>query len=418
LARTTCREGKWPELDARLYKWYLAVYSLGHCRIPITTALLKEAASMIAARLSINGFAASNGYVRGVLKRYDICNVVMHELAVAANLVAAAAAVEDIRRRLEAYPPDRFYNMDETGSLYRCLPSRSYVPRSDRRHARGTKAMRNMERFTLVLCTNATGTHKLPVAMIGQAENPMCFRGEGNACPLPYFNQKRAWMDKHVSERWWNTVFLPAVHQRHRGAKCSLIMDNASINDDNLSAEDVEILFLPPNSTAVCQPMDAGVVASLRRRYKGRLLAILVRSLPVPVVSPPPSPQPDPLRTPPPEPPPPPPQTPPPLLPPATPSMVPSGFREGNDELWRVPAVNVLQVYGAPRSAALEAPDDVADAAAQQGLFAALLPPPDPTPRPARNCGLAGRGAAHLLDAATLIAEEWEKVTPTSVLHC
>ena len=147
---------------------------------------------MIAARLSINGFAASNGYVRGFLKRYDICNVAMHGQAGAANLVAAAAAVEDIRRRLEAYPPDRIYNMHETGLLYRCLPSRSYEPRRDRRHARGTKAMRNMERVTLVLCTNATGTQKLPVAIIGQAENPMCFCAEGNACPLPFFNQKRA----------------------------------------------------------------------------------------------------------------------------------------------------------------------------------------------------------------------------------
>jgi len=60
--------------------------------------------------------------------------------------------------------------------------------------------MRNMERFTLLLCTNATGTHKRPMAMIGQAENPMCFRGEGNACLLHYFNQKRAWMDEPVYE--------------------------------------------------------------------------------------------------------------------------------------------------------------------------------------------------------------------------
>jgi len=116
-ARTTCREGKWPELDAGLYKWYLAVYSLVHRGIPITTALLEEVASMTAARLSINGFSASNGYVRGSSKRYDICNVAMHGQAGAANLVAAAAAVEDIRRRLEAYPPDRIYNMDETGLL-------------------------------------------------------------------------------------------------------------------------------------------------------------------------------------------------------------------------------------------------------------------------------------------------------------
>jgi len=62
--------------------------------------------------------------------------------------------------------------------------------------------MRNMERVTQVPCTNATITHKLSVAVIGQAENPTCFRGEGNGCPLPYFNETRAWTDEHVYERW------------------------------------------------------------------------------------------------------------------------------------------------------------------------------------------------------------------------
>jgi len=157
--------------------------------------------------------------------------------------------------------------MDETGLLYKCLPSRSYVPRRDRRLARGSKPMRSMDRVTLVLCTNATGTYKLPVTMIGSAGRPLCFRGEGNECPLPYFDQKKAWMDKHVYERWWKNVFLPAVRQRHRGAKCALIMDNSSTHDVALSSEDVEIFFLPPNTTAVYQPMDAGVIAALKRRY-------------------------------------------------------------------------------------------------------------------------------------------------------
>jgi len=49
----------------------------------------------------------------------------------------------------------------------------------------------------------------------------------------------------------------------------------------------------------------------------------------------------------------------------------------------------MLQVYAAPWSAALDAPDDTVDDAAQERLLAALLLPPDETPRPARNCGLA-----------------------------
>jgi len=107
-------------------------------------------------------------------------------------LALAATTMEKTRRKLEAYPPDRIYKLDETGLLYRCLPSRSYEPRRDRRHARGTRAMRHMDRVTLVLCSNATGTHKLPVAMIGEPVSPLCFRGEGNECPLPYSNQKKA----------------------------------------------------------------------------------------------------------------------------------------------------------------------------------------------------------------------------------
>eukprot|EP00170_Pyropia_yezoensis_P005118 contig_20941_g5132 len=138
--------GKWPELDALVYAWYLAIHALGHRRMPITTALLQEGATMIAGRLGVAGFSASHGWVRGFLKRCDICNVALHGQAVVVNLALAASAMQDLRRALEAYPPQRIHNMDEEGLLYRCLPSRSYVPRRDRRHARGTKAMRHMDR--------------------------------------------------------------------------------------------------------------------------------------------------------------------------------------------------------------------------------------------------------------------------------
>jgi len=200
------------------------VYTLGHRRIPITTALLQEAATMIASRLGITEGSASHGCVRGFLKRFDICNVALHGHAAEVNLALAAAAMKGIRRKLEAYPLDRIYNREETGLLYRFLSSRSYVPRRDRRHARGTKAMRHMDRITLALCTNAMGAHKLPVATIGDPIRPLCFRGVCNECPLPYFNQKKAWMDKHVYAKWWNTVSLPAVRELHGGAKCAVII--------------------------------------------------------------------------------------------------------------------------------------------------------------------------------------------------
>ena len=192
-------------------------------------------------------------------------------------MALAATTMKNVRRKLEDYPPDRIYSMDETGLLYRCLPSRSCVPRRNRPHARGTRATRHMDRVTLVLCTNATSTHKLLVAMIGEPVNPLCFRGEGNECPLPYLNQEKAWMDKYVYAKWCNTVFLSAGRDSHRDAKCALIMDNSSTYDSALSADDVKFWFLPPNVTAIYQPMDARVIAALKRRYKRRFLAVLVR---------------------------------------------------------------------------------------------------------------------------------------------
>jgi len=74
--------------------------------------------------------------------------------------------------------------------------------------------MKRKDRVTLTLCCNATGTHKEPVTMIGEVAQPMCFQGEGNASPLPYFSQKSAWTNASVFKRWFEEVFVPAVQAR------------------------------------------------------------------------------------------------------------------------------------------------------------------------------------------------------------
>eukprot|EP00170_Pyropia_yezoensis_P000526 contig_2669_g527 len=95
-----------------------------------------------------------------------------------------------------------------------------------------------------------------------------------------------------------------------------------------------------------------------------------------------------------------------------------SGFRPENKALLVAPATDVLQEHGTARLAALEALDDEADVAAEDALLAAVLFPPENVPRPRRNCGLAGRGHAHLVDASTIIFEEWEKMTREAIVHC
>ena len=103
------------------------------------------------------------------------------------------------------------------------------------------------------------GTAKVPPLLVGESKNPHCFRGEGNHCPVPYDNQKNAWVDLEVYKRWWFNVFLPFV-RNHTSEPVALLMDNCSGHD--LTLEDplgqVEVLLFPPNCTSVYQPLDQG----------------------------------------------------------------------------------------------------------------------------------------------------------------
>jgi len=74
--------------------------------------------------------------------------------------------------------------------------------------------MKAKDRVTLVLACNTTGTHKNPVAMVGKAKQPLCFKPPRWPCPLPYFSQTNAWMDGDLLKSWFETVFLPAERAR------------------------------------------------------------------------------------------------------------------------------------------------------------------------------------------------------------
>jgi len=171
-----------------------------------------------------------------------------------------------IRQQLEGVDVDPIYNINEISLLYRVLPLRLYMPSEDRCTGRGSKAMKSKDRVSLTICCNATDTHKVPVTMIGKAAQPMCFRGEGNASPLPYFSQKSAWTEASVFKRRFEEVFVPAVQARtvHH---VYLIMDNLGCHC-SIPHPQVTIIELPPNPTAVYQPLDASIIVLLKNRYK------------------------------------------------------------------------------------------------------------------------------------------------------
>jgi hypothetical protein len=94
--------------------------------------------------------------------------------------------------------------------------------------------------------------------------------------PCPYFNQRRAWSDTATMAKWWRDVFLPFVRLHLAMRPVLLIMDNCGshASDEKLKElfkDDkglVDVGLLPPNTTPVWQPMDAGIIAYVKSTYK------------------------------------------------------------------------------------------------------------------------------------------------------
>jgi len=178
--------------------------------------------------------------------------------------------MEQLRQKIATYPPENVFNMDETGLNFKILPNRSYVKEEDCKTARGTKLMKAKDRVTIFVTTNADGSDMPPLSIIGKSKNPRCFKNRQKK--LRYYNQKKAWSDSKVFAQWWEW-FQNYIRNR-TNEKVLLILDNCGPHGSELvdPLGQIEVVFLPPNVTSVYQPMDAGIIAMLKKKYRYRLL--------------------------------------------------------------------------------------------------------------------------------------------------
>ena len=105
-----------------------------------------------------------------------------------------------------------------------------------------------------------------------------------NSLPVHYYKQTNAWMDTTVFESWFHNKFVPHMKKHCRNNdieyKVLLLLDNAPAHPSKevLKSRDgkVVVIFLPPNTASVIQPMDQGILVGLKKRYKKFLLRHLI----------------------------------------------------------------------------------------------------------------------------------------------
>uniref|UniRef100_A0A1B6C1Z8 DDE-1 domain-containing protein n=1 Tax=Clastoptera arizonana TaxID=38151 RepID=A0A1B6C1Z8_9HEMI len=131
-----------------------------------------------------------------------------------------------------------------------------------------------------MVCSNASVSHKLKLLVIGKSKKPRSFKGtRAENLPVHYFNKKKGWIDQQIFKEWFEKKCIPEVKEHLRSKnlprKTILLIGNAPSQpgENVLRSESGNFIvkFLPPNVTSLIQPMDQGVIASMKKKVQNVL---------------------------------------------------------------------------------------------------------------------------------------------------
>ena len=168
---------------------------------------------------------------------------------------------------LSKYKLDEIYNADEFGLFFRMQPYKSLNLRSEA----CTGGKHSKICLTAMAAANAMGD-KIPMFVIGKSKSPRCFKGVKHL-PCRYRNQNKNWMDSVLFEEWIREMDTKFTKEKK---KVALIIDNCPAHPTIDNLKSIELIFLPANTTSKLQPVDQGVIRSLKAFYKALALQRLV----------------------------------------------------------------------------------------------------------------------------------------------
>ena len=269
--------------DSAVYLWFKQKRSEG---TPISGPILCEKAVQLYKKMYGEDakFSGSKGWQWRFCKRHGIRNLSLQGEKLSADPDASKHFISTFNDYIEEkhLTLHQIFNCDETGLNFRLLPNKTLATHFEK-SADGRK--KSKDRVTINACANASGSIKLPLQLIGKSKVPRCFKKvKMDLLPVQYRGQKNAWMTTEIFQSWFHETFVPTVRKELSALgleqKAVLVLDNCSAhpNAEDLVSDDGKIsaLYLPPNVTALIQPMDQGVLETLKRLYKKKLLRRLV----------------------------------------------------------------------------------------------------------------------------------------------
>ena len=263
------REGKHADLEDALSLWVKQKNDQG---VLPSNALIAAKAVTLARMFQIENFTAGDSWMRRFKSRHNIKYRRQHGEKQHADEVGATNFLnETLPELLRKYEAENIYNADETGLYWRGLPDRGYSANGE---ASGMKVPK--DRITCMVSANMTGTDKLPLLTIGKYGKPRCFPRDQSKLPVTYKFSSNSWMTGQIYTNWlqnWDRSLRIAGH------KVLLLDDNCTAHRGIDDLTNIEVVFLPPNTTSLIQPMDQGIIKCLKGYYRVKLHERMITEL-------------------------------------------------------------------------------------------------------------------------------------------
>lgn len=175
--------------------------------------------------------------------------------------------LQKLRDVISTLTADEVYNFDHTGLHWRRLaPS---VPRIGTTRARAGH-------FRIGLCTNITGTDKLPLWLIGTESSPKALRDFNLETHRAVWHANQtSWFAGHEVKLWLQS-FYEHIQDKKPGKRILLIMQDLPAHRNGLREapppENISVEFLPTTVAPLFQPIDMGVIVTVKRLYRQHYL--------------------------------------------------------------------------------------------------------------------------------------------------
>lgn len=175
---------------------------------------------------------------------------------------------EHLNETVQDVPPENIVNMDETNLTDDPGKKLVFIPRGEK-HARRIMDFSKMS--TSVMFAAAGDGTCLPPYVVYKSTNLYPDWIEGGPENTQYNRTLSGWFDTQCFEDWFLKTALPYL--RRKEGKKVLICDNLASHLSyriikSCTENDIQFVFLPKNSTHLCQPLDVAVFGPLKRVWR------------------------------------------------------------------------------------------------------------------------------------------------------